>query len=496
VWLGDLALARGSGGAALVSYRQALRDSADQFNSRVSAGMILAAAMKGNRIPLDLQGPVQFGKHEFTAEQFSALVDDMLARHSADADSDMSAPINDLASWKVRYRKPLAWRMGEKPERSLLPGIDQLQVDWAGRQTYGVVHKDSLLVSNRFELQALDPATLERKWSSPQVAEKVMQGQDWGLIPMRPLVRQSSVVCRQLYQPQPAMVCFDLDTGELVWANRDEDRVFASDPFILSDQLACLTLTRRQQFEAALQLVFLDESTGQVRDTFDVLHVRDSWWVRRCCEVLASDEGLIVVLGGVTAALDGEGQVLWIRESESLPLEADIYSVRQHFRPAVFADSRLLIAQPGVRKIECLDPSSGILLWDRVLPDVEAILGVDQEAAVVQMRKHIASIDIKTGDLLWLREWDDPLLAAHYFSRDGLIVSRLINPDPNRKELCPQLLLLDTNTGNTIQELSLDTLSGAQPRMGPLIAAGNRLITFWGNGQRSPIRELIQIGPP
>ena len=496
VWLGDLALARGSGGAALVSYRQALRDSAEPFRSRVTARMILAAAMKGNRIPLDFQGTVQFGEHEFTPQQFSALAEDILARHSAESDAGMSAPIDDLASWQVRYRKPLTWRVGEKPDRSLLPGIDQLQIDWAGRQTYGLVHNDTLLVSNRFELLALDPATLELKWSSPQVAEKVMQGQDWGLIPMRPLVRQSRVVCRQLYQPQPAMVCFDLDTGELVWANRDEDRVFASDPFFLSDQLACLALNRSQQIEAALQLVFLDETTGQVRNTIDVLHVRDSWWVRRCCEVLASDEGVIVVLGGVTAAIDGEGRVLWIRESESLPFEADVDSVRQHYRPPVLAESRLLIAQPGVRKIECLDPSSGRLLWDRVLPDVEAILGVDQEAAVLRMRRDIASIDIKTGDILWFRTLDDSLLAAHYFARDGLIVSRLIKPDPNGRELCPQLLLLDCKTGNTTQELTLKTLSGAQPRLGPLLAVGDRLITFWGNGQRSPIRELIQIAPP
>jgi hypothetical protein len=243
-------------------------------------------------------------------------------------------------------------------------------------------------------------------------------------------------------------------------------------------------------------LAFLDEATGHVEDTFEILRLRESWWVRRCCEVTVNEDGLIVVLGGLTAAVDGEGHVRWIRESEALPLEADQFTVRQHYHPATLVGARLLIAQPGVPSIECLDPSSGVLFWRRVLPDIEAILGVEQEAVFVRLRRHIASLDIKTGESMWIRRLDDQLLASHYSGHDGLIVSRAVKPDANRKEFCPQLLLLDTDTGNTIQELMLEPLLGVQPHLGPLVAVGDRLITFWGNGHRSPTRELILLGPP
>jgi hypothetical protein len=496
MWLGDLQLSRGHGAAAVGYYRAAMKYADDQLASQLQARTALAYALRGMRVPVDFRETLHVGEYSLSPEQFTDLVEDLLAAHAVAGQSRDAPALHDLSSRRIQERQFIAWRMGEKPEQPMLPGVDQLSLDVAGRQSCMVVHGDLLLLGNRFQLLALDANSLKTKWVSPSIAEKMLPGQDWGLIPMRPLVLGSVVICRQLVDPYPAMVCCHLESGELVWVHQDENRVFASDPFVMQDRLACFTITRRQQFESALQLVFLDKATGQVEDSSDVLRLRDSWWMRRCCEVTVGEQGLFVVLGGVTVAVDHEGRVIWIRESESLPIEADVYAVRQQYRSAVLADQRLLISQPGSLALECLDPDSGVLFWKRVLPDIEAILGVHQNSAIVRLRRHIASIDVRSGNLLWRRELEDQLLAAGYFGPDGLLVSRAVKPDTDRKELCPQLLLVDARNGEIRQQLTLESLLGPQPRLGPIVAAGNRLFALSGNGHRTPNRELILLAPP
>ncbi len=51
---------------------------------------------------------------------------------------------------------------------------------------------------------------------------------------------------------------------------------------------------------------------------------------------------------------------------------------------AVLAENRLLVTQPGVKAVECLDPETGRLIWRRVLSDVRRVLGVANGIAVVQ----------------------------------------------------------------------------------------------------------------
>jgi hypothetical protein len=212
--------------------------------------------------------------------------------------------------------------------------------------------------------------------------------------------------------------------------------------------------------------------------------------------VLVGPEGLVVVLGGLTVAVDIGGRVMWVRESEAIPLEADLYAVRQQVRSATLVGRRLLVAQPGVPSLECLDPGSGDLLWRRVLPDIEAIVGVEQNSVFVRLRHHVASFDIATGDLRWRRRLDDQLLAACLLGPDRLLASRAVKAHADRRELCPQLLVLDTDTGQILQQRTCDALVGQQPRLGPLLPVGDRLLTFWGDGQRTANREIILFSPP
>ncbi len=134
-WLGDQALARGDGGVALTLYRKALRSTKDQRQSHIRARMILADALRGNRIAHDVQGPVVIGEHQLSTGQFSELADELVTSHSDGAHATVSAATRQLASRKLLERKPLNWRMGEQPEKAILPGIDQLGVNWAGRQS-------------------------------------------------------------------------------------------------------------------------------------------------------------------------------------------------------------------------------------------------------------------------------------------------------------------------------------------------------------------------
>ncbi len=425
------------------------------------------------------------------------MVDDLLARNSPISGVAAEDPSSPLApSLQVLRRKPLSWRRGDKLDQSVWPGVDRHLVDWAGRQLAWTLHGRTLLINNRFELLAIDVDTLESQWASPAVGEKMMRGLDWGFIPMRPLVRHQRVFARQLYQPQPAMVCLRFDTGEQVWSSQGEDRVFVSDPFFVADQMACLTLNPEPSLDADLKLTFLDEATGRVLRSVDLLRLRDTWWSRRCCEVLVSNDSVVALLGGLTVAFDATGQVLWIRKTEPLPPEADALWVRQQYQPAFLTDAGLIVAQPGVRAIECLKPESGLLCWKKVLPDVEAMLGVVGNSLIVRMSHELASLDLESGRVRWRRSLDNALLASLVTSRNGLMVSRAVGMDAEGERICAQLIWLDAETGELQRELTLESLAGVRPRLGPLFSVGAQLFVFWGEGQWSPSRELIELGSP
>src|SRR5690606_38330170 len=109
-------------------------------------------------------------------------------------------------------------------------------------------------------------------------------------------------------------------------------------------------------------------------------------------------------LGGITLSLDAAGHLRWVRQHVVVPADEDPQWVLQQIAPPLVADGRIYIAQPGVRTVDALDPTTGRRYWSAVLPEVLGIVGLSPAAAaegvpqlIVRTEQDLRALDTKSG---------------------------------------------------------------------------------------------------
>ena len=73
-------------------------------------------------------------------------------------------------------------------------------------------------------------------------------------------------------------------------------------------------------------------------------------------------DNFVAVMAGTVLCCDSAGKLRWVRRQEWLTPREDRDWGRQYQQPPLVAGDRLLVTQPGVAAVECLDPDSGELL--------------------------------------------------------------------------------------------------------------------------------------
>jgi hypothetical protein len=154
----------------------------------------------------------------------------------------------------------------------------------------------------------------------------------------------------------------------------------------------------------------------------------------------------------------------------------------------------LVIAQPGVFTIGLIEPISGLGVWTRLVPDLEKIVLANEQVILVQTGRGFSAFDYASGELRWEHDAPD-LLFGQLVSDTTLVYSCRKPVDAGSRRSCPQVVWLDLASGMVIGETSLSTLEGDDPRMGPLVAAGQRLWVFFGSGHDDANRDLIELVP-
>lgn len=91
------------------------------------------------------------------------------------------------------------------------------------------------------------------------------------------------------------------------------------------------------------------------------------WRARNACEVTAVGDSLYAALGGLTACIGSGGEVRWIRKAIATPPEEERRWILQTFDRPLVVGERLVVTQPGVRAVECLDPATGALRWQSLV---------------------------------------------------------------------------------------------------------------------------------
>ncbi len=499
LWLADRSLASGAFAHALGQYRQAERTATADLRGRISASEQLAAALMGQSAGEPITRSVTFGDTQLSAAELQALVADLRQHRLADnltGRGELAGLTATPAPAPTGYETVLRARLegdgGDGPQN--VPGENQLHnIDWVARQLALVVDGDRLLLSNRFQLSAYDLKTGQIQWRS-ELGGEHGQAHDWPLMPMRPLNTASRIFVRRLHRAGPLLTCFASADAKVLWNSKSEpDKWVVSDPLLIQDELFALVMTRLEQ-EFTLSLSTYDPQTGAVLSTRPLLHFRENWWQERTCQVLPLGDRLVVTCGGTVLACDLLGQVHWVRRQTWVPPSLERSWLAQSQDRPLVADGRLFVAQPCVRSIAALEPESGRLLWNRVLPNVRRMLGLIGDRLIVETDAGFTALDTASGKPLWYHDADKRLDAVLCGDPGGLMYTQAeqVRGENNWR---PTLVWLDPATGLAKSRTSLEMLKHERPKFGPLLAVGERRFAFFGRGDQDPTRDIVELTP-
>ncbi|HEX5105296.1 MAG TPA: PQQ-binding-like beta-propeller repeat protein, partial [Pirellulaceae bacterium] len=498
-WLGDRALSSGWFVQAIAAYERAMQIE-PSLAAAVSPRARLAAAMLGRDEQKPVTQQVQFGELSMSAAEFEALVTEMRTRSQSPGLASPPGITTRFAppqpsGFEVQIRSRLDGPVGDKPQEEVGRRTNQFRVPWADRQIATTVEGDVLYVSNRFQVAAYNLTNGQRLWQSQPPPGPMQRAQDWAMIAMRPLITADRIFVRQLYSPNPLLVCLEKSSGKLLWVAEPIEREYiVSDPVIVQGQLVALSTALLQDNQAILRWCAFDPLTGELLRQRDLVQLRSTWGKRACCEVSATEDGLVAVLGGLTLAADTRGGLRWLRKHSLLPADEDPRWVLQMYHPPVIDGQRMFVAQPGVRTVECLDRATGGKIWMSVMPEVVGLAGLAQDRLIVRTETDVRALDPTTGNV----QWRFPATDLHSFqlADDAAVLLAQREPAPNQKDQwLVRLTWLDPATGHATATTVLPTLVDPDPRLGPLVNYKDRLFTFFGRGQHDPNRDVVELIP-
>jgi len=499
-WLGDRALAIGWFDHALAQYRQAASSAAAEELRDLAARHRLAAAMLGRELGQPPVADVEIGGAKLAPAAFEELIAQLQKQHAAipataPGNPSLGRAVPQPSGFAVQSRSRLDGPIGREPNAEVVPHSRRFEVDWAGRQIAVVLDRDAMYVSNRFQVAAYDPNSGGRVWQSQTPDGNPMRSQDWGLIRMRPLVTADRLITRLLYGERPVLACLDRNNGQLVWTvafGGQESPV--SDPLWLQGRLGLLTLARQETGESLLRWTVLDPTNGVMISQTEILRLADVWWRRQCCEVTPLDDGFVAILSGVTVCCDVAGNLRWVRREAVLPPAEEPGWVRQGFQGPLLIGNDLYILQPGGCSVDRLDVRTGRVVWSRLLPSAQRLLGIAGSQLILHTDRGLLALATVTGDTAWDHPADGFLDAWLGDDTTVMVACRRPVEDAPGK-FRPQLVWLDAATGQRVAQTVLRGLEDDKPFLGPLVMAGDRLWAFFGRGDQDPTRDLIELVP-
>lgn len=403
------------------------------------------------------------------------------------------------------------------------------RVDWAAEECSFTATPDRLLVNNRVQMVAVDPATGAEQWRS-LVGPKPGFLYSYGLLPMRAACdRQHAYVRRLADGPSPTLAAVRLADGTTAWEiPAATGSAFVSDPVHLYGTLWVCESKSGQFDDDELALLAIDPETGSRRRRRVIGGLARGWKVLPPgqgeglrgpgdCQIAVAQDRLYVVAGGTVLACDAAGRPVWLRRQPWVGAAADGWWWRQAQTPPLVHAGMLFVVQPGVQAVTALDARNGRLTWRVPLPGVRRLVGRagDGEAArlVVETAQGIVSINPKSGDVqmllegrdgsgdVWLGIGPTRLMGTALATADGhaIVAVQRRQPEPNKPDVyVVKLLWIDVVSGGIVHEAELPALAGnptTPPWVGPLASTGGSL---WLLSSPNPLdlrRSLWQLAP-
>ena len=156
----------------------------------------------------------------------------------------------------------------------------------------------------------------------------------------------------------------------------------------------------------------------------------------------------------------------------------------------IIAGDVAFVSQVGVPSVSCIDVRTGRLIWQRVVPDVDRVLGLSSGQLLVQTTSSITALARESGKINWRHDQVRPLEAQLCDASGELLVTQV---DTTGKLPRPRLVWLDVSTGQERGTASLGVGQKEPIAFGPLVTHEGRVWAFTGALGKVATREIVEL---
>lgn len=531
LWLGDRAMSAGQFAQARSYFERAV--SGFQMNSQIesteiaaaSARLQMASALLGESPPNDsdvtVARSVSFGNHQLTSQQFSGLVNELaesqsrrtvagtsLSQSSVAVNGFFDAPrIPIPVVHRIENRGRYEGDLGEHVGRSV-----PADTDWVSRQLGWTIVGDLAYLNNRFQISCLDLTNGSIKWNQ-QLGGDHGSAHHWPMLAMRPMVTGDVIFCRRLTKSGTELSCCQTADGKMLWREQ-YDQLLVSDPFLLRGKLQILSTDQSSIGPAVLNLLTVQRETGSILATMPLLKLFDAWQnTAPVCQVAVQDAQVFLSTAGAVACCNNEGQTLWVRRRDWTPTNLDSrHRYARSWSVPMIVDGRLIVGQPESPTIDCLDVSTGRLIWKHIEPELRRIISHDNRKLLIETRDGLKSLSTETGETRWMYAASDlldgvlvgPLTEVAESDGDQtgprqpdclLAVRHVPKHEGRSSTAIPTLVWINAETGKEFARQRLAGLTDKEARVGPLLMTETRMFAFSGKDRKEGRRDIIELIP-
>lgn len=490
-WLGDRALAAGWFARAGGYYQSAQRSQVSP-SEELAARVRLAAALEGRDAGSAVQREVHLAGQTLAAADFERLVAEMRQARAASSAVAAPEPYQPPAAGAYALRP---WAGFDRNHERRPAGVSHV-ADWVARQTGVVFAAGQMIVSSPVEVIGLELASGRPLWQQKlQVDEARLR---WPMARMQPLALGAWIFVRRLTEQGPELACLDVVDGRLLWNQRPEKGHVASDPLCVG-QAVCAVTASTLQNKLRLELTGYHPESGGILASRPLVEFTDFWNQEIPCAASVAGDRIVISAGGAAICCDGDGALQWVRRQMRIPSppydrsNGQMWS-RQLHDPPVIAGQRVLVTQPGVWTVDCIDLTTGRLLWSEVEPDVRRVVGVAGDLAIIETSDAIGALDLATGEPRWYHTAPNRFEVCQAGAASVVYAQRQPMLEP-RDQFRGRLVWLNPATGKAVHQSELPLTPDKQPLAGPLVVRGRRAWLFVSGEATKTRRELLELAP-